>query len=188
MGTNESSRAPAPGWPPSQTPATVPTQWCPERLIGVGRLPLPWRAAVRRRPIRRAPARPLRQSRSRGWSCLLSLQCGSQPRASTWTRALRCGRLLLHPGVRGRSRRSPGSRRHARRLAHPTSHPASQPANERRRAADARVAGVGRGVLRLPVALCGHTSLMVVSPLLGVRSLWTYDFSGAGHAPFSMPA
>jgi hypothetical protein len=40
---------------------------------------------------------------------------------------------------------------------------------------------VVQGALRLAVPLRGGTSLMVALALLGLRSLRTYDFSGAGH-------
>lgn len=68
-------------------------------------------------------------------------------------------------------------------LAHPTGHPALGPATT-----DVEVPMLGLlescgGGRRLAVALRGETSLMVMLPLVGLRSLRTYDFSGAGHRP-----
>jgi hypothetical protein len=59
---NESSREPAPGWPPGQTPATVPQQ---ERSPGRVALLLPGDPAVSRRMPATAPIRQSRQSRTR---------------------------------------------------------------------------------------------------------------------------
>jgi hypothetical protein len=63
-----------------------------------------------------------------------------------------------------------------------------RPGNGRHRIPDARVVGVVQAFCACAVAVRDYTSVILVSPLLGLRSLRTYDFSGAGHAASSIPA
>jgi hypothetical protein len=164
---------------------TAVAEFQPSHPTDPGRALLDRRAGASSRGHLALESRPLGQSRSRGWSC--PSRCNAAVSRVRRLGLERCGRQPRLPGVRARRPELPVVGAMNGDLAHPTSHRALHPATTD---------------VELPMLECWSRAgrpapggcfawlheLMVGSPLLGVRSLRTYDFSGAGRAPSSMPA